>query len=484
MLTRLEVDGFKNLRTFAVDFGPYTCIVGPNAIGKSNVFDAIAFLSATASSSFNDAAAHLRGKQGDLREVFGEGSEGPRRMTFAAEMIVNPTFIDDLNSPVEVNHTYVRYELDIELVDVDVAAGVKASTIALREERLMPLLKGDAKQRLAWASSAFLESALKSKGNKKTIIDTVDSGEPNAKIEISSGGKGRNSQVYLREPQTGEPVASSVLSVFGRRSDYPLVAAVRHEMMTWMLLALEPSAMRSPNEATGPSSIDERGFNMPRTLARLEARTGGQSKTALLDIVEDLVDVRDIDVDFDEGRQLFTLRARIGTARMLPARALSDGTLRFIALGLLQVDPDTRGVICYEEPENGIYPDKLPAMYGLLHNLAVDPLRPVSADNPLRQVIVNSHSPAYMYLHREHVDELLIGDQHPLLGSLQLRHVMAEKNWRNKDSRTLGVLRGRFREMLEGAFVGVDFAQTARSVTTSSSTAASDDVAAEDQHAG
>ena len=37
MLTRLEVDGFKNLVDFTIDFGPLTCIAGPNGIGKSNI---------------------------------------------------------------------------------------------------------------------------------------------------------------------------------------------------------------------------------------------------------------------------------------------------------------------------------------------------------------------------------------------------------------------------------------------------------------
>lgn len=40
MLTRLEVDGFKNLLDFPVDFGPFNCIAGPNGVGKSNLFDA------------------------------------------------------------------------------------------------------------------------------------------------------------------------------------------------------------------------------------------------------------------------------------------------------------------------------------------------------------------------------------------------------------------------------------------------------------
>ena len=41
MLTRFEVSGFKNLRDVVVDFGPFTCIAGPNGVGKSNLFDAI-----------------------------------------------------------------------------------------------------------------------------------------------------------------------------------------------------------------------------------------------------------------------------------------------------------------------------------------------------------------------------------------------------------------------------------------------------------
>lgn len=46
MLTRLTVNGFKNLIGVDVRFGPFTCIAGANGVGKSNLFDAIRFLSA------------------------------------------------------------------------------------------------------------------------------------------------------------------------------------------------------------------------------------------------------------------------------------------------------------------------------------------------------------------------------------------------------------------------------------------------------
>jgi len=46
MLTRLIVSGFKNLVDVDVRFGPFTtCVAGANGVGKSNLFDAIRFLS-------------------------------------------------------------------------------------------------------------------------------------------------------------------------------------------------------------------------------------------------------------------------------------------------------------------------------------------------------------------------------------------------------------------------------------------------------
>ncbi|MBM3262563.1 MAG: AAA family ATPase [candidate division Zixibacteria bacterium] len=56
MLTRLKVSGFKNLVDVEVRFGPFTCIAGANGVGKSNLFDAILFLSALADRSLIEAA--------------------------------------------------------------------------------------------------------------------------------------------------------------------------------------------------------------------------------------------------------------------------------------------------------------------------------------------------------------------------------------------------------------------------------------------
>jgi len=105
-------------------------------------------------------------------------------------------------------------------------------------------------------------------------------------------------------------------------------------------------------------------------------------------------DVRKVWVDRDEKRELYTLNVtdRGGTSH--PARALSDGTLRFLALAVLDLDPQSQGVICLEEPENGIHPQRIPAMLTLLRDIATNVDESIGDDNPLRQVIINTHSPA------------------------------------------------------------------------------------------
>ena len=76
MLIRLKVKGFKNLADIDVRFGPFTCIAGANGVGKSNLFDAITFLSALSSKSLMESARSVRDEQHrttDVRSLFLEG---------------------------------------------------------------------------------------------------------------------------------------------------------------------------------------------------------------------------------------------------------------------------------------------------------------------------------------------------------------------------------------------------------------------------
>jgi len=150
-------------------------------------------------------------------------------------------------------------------------------------------------------------------------------------------------------------------------------------------------------------------------LARTAAGNGGtrqagasvfaQVANRLSELVEN---VHQVGVDEDRQRELLTLQVVDREGAVHAARALSDGTLRFLALAILEMDPGAQGLICFEEPENGIHPERIASMLTLLRDLCVDTTEPVGEDNPLRQVIVNTHSPAVVALVRD--DDLLVAE--------------------------------------------------------------------------
>jgi predicted ATPase len=148
------------------------------------------------------------------------------------------------------------------------------------------------------------------------------------------------------------------------------------------------------------------GRHLAATLYRIATESSQHSESAdkvdaaeiyaeVTDRLSDLTGVRvsGLSVTPDSVREVFTLLLQERGGLILPARALSEGTLRFLALCVLLEDPTVTGLICMEEPENGIHPANLPAMVRLVKDLAVNPHIAPGQDNPFRQVIVNTHSP-------------------------------------------------------------------------------------------
>jgi len=152
--------------------------------------------------------------------------------------------------------------------------------------------------------------------------------------------------------------------------------------------------MRAPSEYTGPQHVDHRGGHLAGTLQRLRKREERDALTEVANrLAELLPEVRQVRVDDDPRFQTYTVQVQGSDGVFHSARSLSDGTLRFLVLATLLEDPEARGTLCLEEPENGIHPDRVAPMVRLLKDFAVDPQQAVDTNNPLRQVIVNTHSP-------------------------------------------------------------------------------------------
>lgn len=414
MLVRLEVDGFKNLLGFTAEFGPFTCVAGPNGIGKSNVFDAIRFLALLADHPLAEAARRVRGPaEGPPapEELFWtDGTRRAETMRFAAEMLVPDAVEDDFGRPATPSSTLLRYELALTLAPP--RSPGDAGRLVLASEALHPINKGDAHRHLRFRHSAqhFREATVRNVRSGGPFIST----EPLARGGHAVRVHGDGGHPGLLEPSPLDRAPATIVSVT-TTADRPTILAARREMQRWRRLAFEPGAMRHDDPFQAPRVLGEDGARLAATLFRLatEHPDGPERAYARLGaLVTPLAPIEAVRVDRDDHRRLLRLEARVEDGAWLPARALSDGTLRALGLAVAAAD-DGGGLVCVEEPENGVHPSRLMALAALLRGMVVDPRRSPGPGNPLRQVIVNTHSPALVEL--QPPDAVLIAESHRVL---------------------------------------------------------------------
>lgn len=406
MLTRLEVRGFKNLLDLDVEFGAFTCIAGANGVGKSNVFDVIEFMSHLASEPFAEAAQRVRGaadgRGGDPRDLFWDGYDGREHiMDLVAEMLVPATVEDDLGGVAPAATTFLRYRLQLGYERP--VAPARTGRLSLLFEELTHITRGQAWEHVRFPHSvrAFRNAVITGERRGGAFLST-ERRDNGTVINLHGDGGSRGRPQPRSAARTGRTVLSTVTTV-----DYPTIFAARREMQSWRRVALEPSALRAPDELNVRPVMDQDGRHVAATLYRIahtQSPAGGGVDPAAVyarvaSRLSDLSGVRvdGLEVELDQVREVFTLFL-VERGLRLPARALSEGTLRFLALCVLLEDSDLIGVLCMEEPENGIHPANLEAIVDLVRDLAVDPSMTPDTDNPFRQVIVNTHSPGVVQL--------------------------------------------------------------------------------------
>jgi predicted ATPase len=439
MITRLKVSGFKNLVNVDIRFSPFTCIAGANGVGKSNLFDAIQFLSALSDRSLIEAAKSVRdenGKTTDIRSLFHRvGDSYDETMSFEVEMIIPKTGMDDLGQEAEASSTFLRYTLILKYVDSQKYL-TSSGSLEILLEQLVTVQQTELGQALDFNYSLeWLNSIVKVQSKKKPLILTEDlivglSGVSvktfseryilfysDRKTEEGQNNETSN-QPQLSQRFLAKKLPRTVLSV-ANATESPTALLARREMQSWRILQLEPSALRKPDDFMSVSEavLGVDGSHLPAALYRLAHELVEESDYENIEevysqiansLAELITDVRSVSIDRDEKRQLLTLLVTGKDGTSHPAKALSDGTLRFLALAVLALDPNNQGVMGLEEPENGIHPERIPAILNLLQSIATDVNSPVDINNPLRQVIINTHSPAVVQQVPE--DSLLVAE--------------------------------------------------------------------------
>jgi predicted ATPase len=452
VLTRLHIKGFKNLYDVDVRFGPFTCVAGANGSGKSNLFDAILFLGALSEKKIVDAALSVRGEADlapSVRNIFYQsGKYFDGRIFIEAEMIIPLEGEDDFRQLAKAKTTFLTYK--IELKYKQGTTETEQEGIELLHEELTYIQQGNVSKHILFKSSSeWRKSAVQKVARRPFITTDTDKKDGLRKIKLHQQmGKAGRARSFL-----AEDLPRTILS--SADAEYSTVLLAKREMQSWQQRMLEPSAMRAPDSFTAPSRLGLDGSHLPATLHRLsktyslpQGADNSERAERFFDEVshrlsELIGDIYTISVDRDEKRQLYTLLITEKNGSQFTARELSDGTLRFLAIITILLDTESHALICLEEPENGIHPARIPAIISLLQDICTDTEDVIDEDNPLRQVIVNTHSPSVVAAVPD--DSLLMAETYEVMlqkeGSQEgsqnirgkaVRFCALEKTWRAK----------------------------------------------------
>ncbi len=401
MLTLIEALDYRCLRYIRRPLGRFHVLVGPNASGKTAFLDAFAFLGRLVAEGLEEAVAERTENFQDLvwlrsgnrfELAIEAGIPGDRR-----EKIANPEF------------DTVRYE-------VAVGAAEESGEVCLLAERAVLKAQpaaAESPQRelfpMPVEAPRTILSPRAARGARTVINKNVD-GHDNYYDETGRGwdhsfrlGPRKSALANLPDDETKFPV-TTWLKTF-------LIEGVQQ-------LVLNSAALRKASAPGQSRGFKPDGSNLPWVVSHLEKSCPerfqawiGQLRSGL----QGMETVRVVERSDDRHRYL-VIRSEAGLDA--PSWVASDGALRLLALTLPPFLPGFRGVCLIEEPENGIHPRAVEAMYRCL----------ASADQA--QILLATHSPVILGLAEldrvlcfaktpDGATDIVPGSEHPALKNWQ-----------------------------------------------------------------
>lgn len=370
MLTRIHIQGYKSLKNVEVRFSELSVLFGPNAAGKSNFLDCLQLLSRLATSrTLKEAfAPPYRGKPIDSFTFGEQGIKGAlekERLSFSIEVDVrlSDAVVDAVNRQIREMRRSGQQEGETKAVDA-----VRERNLRYRIE--VEMLPKFGILRVADEYLAALNSRGEPTGERKPFL--FREGE---RLHLRLEGQDHPSyyERYLDH---------SILSLPHYPPHYPHLVAMRKELENWLFFYFEPrERMRAVNPVKEVRHIGLMGEELASFLNTLKALDERQFHAVEKALRTLLPDVQGIGVEVSHlGEVELTI---IENGIPVPARILSEGTLRILGLLSLVGAREQPSLIGFEEPENGIPPHRIQLVAELLKTRA----------SSGTQYIVTTHSP-------------------------------------------------------------------------------------------
>ncbi len=179
MIRRIQIKNYKSLKNIEVSLGQLAVIFGPNAVGKSNLFDALNLLARLVTKkNLKEAFDGHRGlpieaihyEKGTIRDLL---SEKTHTISFSVDVELSTPVISDIEARIKelrqgidkkndepedktkITNRLLRYDLEIEVISA-------SGQLRVRHERLAALRKNGQSEK---ARGAFIDKV----GNKLSL---------------------------------------------------------------------------------------------------------------------------------------------------------------------------------------------------------------------------------------------------------------------------------------------------------------------------
>ena len=407
MIRRIQAHNYRCLRYVDVALDPFHLLVGPNASGKSTLFDVVAFLGDLVAEGLEAAIRKRTSNFQDL--VWGRPKED-LKFELAVEFDLPEEILEKL--PPEKNYQIFRYEIAIRedknqgvMIESERGILMPRQDLAPRQPELFPdpppppdtILRGGGRP----GSRTVLS---KSKGKSDSFSHEVTEKPGRGWIPNFSFGPRNSTLKNLPESPDKLPAATYVKRILETKVS-PLF--------------LNSMKLRQPS----PPEFNRNGFapdgsGLPWAIRRLREENRQDYEDWLGQVQTVLTDLTQVHVMEREDIRHAHLMLEYSTGVKIPSWTTSDGDLRLLALTLLAYLPNQDEIYLLEGPENGVHPMAVDCVYQSLTSIYDS------------QVLFATHSPVVLKMARpeeslcfaknaEGATDIVRGNEHPLLRDWQ-----------------------------------------------------------------
>lgn len=378
MLTRLNLEKWKSFgpKRRPLTLSPLTVLVGPNASGKSNVFDALRFLQGLALGYSVDDV--LRGRSEGGRETWSGIRGGPQEAARSGK-----TFRITTEWSEGWSHELAVDTGPLASVAMDVFSDVNGEV--------------------------FSTHAASLKGN----VERNPAGGLN--VAVRGAGTGNRPSVLVRDLMSVvsqlEPDARFAPEVL------PTVQAYVRAVRSLFFLDIQPRLMRAPSPL---------GRSLGLSGEHIAAAVHELSVERRRDVVDWLAElcaprVKALVPELIEKVQEVFLFLEEDDGTRVSARSLSDGTLRFLGTLVALMTTPEGSTVLLEEPDVGLHPARV--------HLLAEFLEQITAERRI-QVLATSHSPTLLaHLSERAFLDVLAFDRDDEDGSTIVHQIRELKNF-------------------------------------------------------